>query len=128
MIRAWVNQDGRSNGLTAPNGPSQQAVIRARAAERRRPPGEMSYVEAHGTGTPLGDPIETPALASRLRPGRPNPAARRLDQDQHRTHRRGAAGLAGVAKVILASEQKAFDPVQAFNFKKGAILGHRLVL
>lgn len=98
-----VNQDGRSVGLTAPNGNAQQAVIREAIKDASLEPEQVDYIEAHGTGTPLGDPIEVDALrqvfAGTRRPDRP------LKIGSVKTnvgHLEGAAGIAGVLKVVLS--------------------------
>ena len=106
-----VNQDGPSSGLTAPNGPSQQAVIRAALAAAGLPPARVSYVEAHGTGTTLGDPIEVQALAAVLAEGRP--ADRPVAIGSVKTnfgHLEATAGVAGVAKVVLALQHREIPP------------------
>jgi acyl transferase domain-containing protein len=110
-----INQDGRSNGITAPNGPSQEAVIRAALANAGATPNDIGYVEAHGTGTPLGDPIEIGALQAVY-----GQAGRTLPVGSIKTnigHTEGAAGLAGVAKVILALQKASIPP--SLNFKSG---------
>jgi acyl transferase domain-containing protein/thioesterase domain-containing protein/acyl carrier protein len=97
-----ANQDGRTSGITAPSGRAQQAVIRAAIAQAGLTTDRISYIEAHGTGTPLGDPIETQALAEVFR--------RRTDQDPplhiasvkaNIGHTETVSGIAGIIKVVL---------------------------
>ncbi len=98
-----VNQDGATNGLTAPNGLSQQDVIRRALAMAGVEPSQISYVETHGTGTVLGDPIEVEALAEVIGPPRPDGRACVLGSVKTNIgHLEGAAGIAGLIKVILA--------------------------
>ncbi len=109
-----VNQDGKTNGLTAPNSLSQEAVIRAALANAGVDRSSISYVEAHGTGTSLGDPIEVEALAAVL-----------SDVDRSDVylgsaktnigHLEGAAGVAGIIKVVLSMQHKAITPLLHFT-------------
>ncbi|WP_457337846.1 type I polyketide synthase, partial [Rhizobacter sp. P5_C2] len=96
---------------TAPNGPAQEAVIRAALASAQVDARQIGYVEAHGTGTPLGDPIEFGALAAVLGAGRD--AAQPLRVGSVKTnigHLEAAAGLAGVAKVVLSLQRGQIPP------------------
>jgi myxalamid-type polyketide synthase MxaB len=100
-----VNHDGRAGGLTVPNGPAQEKVIRQALANAGVQPAEVTYVEAHGTGTALGDPIELRALGAVFGPNRP--AGEPLMVGSVKTsigHLEGAAGIAGLIKVVLALE------------------------
>jgi acyl transferase domain-containing protein/SAM-dependent methyltransferase len=114
-----LNQDGRSGGLTAPNGPAQEDVLRAALDAAGVPGSAVGYVEAHGTGTPLGDPIEMGALGAVLGAGRD--AGRPLLVGAVKTnigHLEAAAGLAGVAKVVLALQRREIPP--NLHFRTGS--------
>jgi malonyl CoA-acyl carrier protein transacylase len=110
VLGSAVNHDGRSSGLTVPNGPAQEALIRDALKNACVPPADVDYVEAHGTGTSLGDPIEIQALAAVLGGGRTD---RKLAVGSVKTnigHLEGAAGVAGLIKVVLALHHREIPP------------------
>lgn len=106
-----VNQDGPSGGLTVPNGPSQEKVLHQALQDGAIDPAEVSYIEAHGTGTSLGDPIEVEALGSVF--GSSHSADTPLHIGSVKTnigHLEGAAGIAGLMKVVLALKNEMIPP------------------
>lgn len=112
-----VNQDGASGGLTVPNGPAQEDVIRRALASGDVDPADVDYVEAHGTGTALGDPIEVGALQGVY--GRAEGRKSPLIVGSVKTnigHLEGAAGVAGLIKLVLSLQNKYIPP--HLNFKK----------
>ncbi|MCG3153918.1 MAG: hypothetical protein DKINENOH_00508 [bacterium] len=111
ILASACNQDGRSSGITAPNGPAQEAVMREALRLARLAPRQIGYVETHGTGTALGDPIEVNALAAALGQGR-EPGNRLLlgSVKTNFGHLEGAAGIAGLLKLVLALQHKQIPP------------------
>jgi phthiocerol/phenolphthiocerol synthesis type-I polyketide synthase D len=97
-----VNSDGRSNGLMAPNPVAQQRLLSRAYARAGVRPRSVDYVEAHGTGTQVGDPIEAGALAAVLGAGRRPDAPLLIGSVKANLgHLEGAAGIAGLIKVVL---------------------------
>ncbi len=111
-----VNQDGRSNGLMAPNPAAQMAVLRAAYADAGVDVREVDYVEAHGTGTLLGDPIEARALGTVLGKGRPAGAPLLIGSVKSNLgHLEAAAGIAGLAKAVLAVSRGVVPPNRGYT-------------
>ncbi|KAL8434739.1 hypothetical protein ACSSS7_002984 [Eimeria intestinalis] len=116
-VCAWIrgaanNHVGRSASLTAPNGPAQQAVIRAALHDAGiNSPAEVSVLEAHGTGTSLGDPIEVGAIRAVYCNGFPHSAPLILGALKSLMgHAEGAAGIAGLIKLILVLQHRTATP------------------
>lgn len=113
-----VNSDGRTRGITMPNPAAQTALIRETymksGLDPTNPEHRPQFFEAHGTGTPVGDPLEARAISQAFfgacRDGSCAdtslvPSDCNLLVGSVKTvigHTEGAAGLAGVLKVVQA--------------------------
>jgi polyketide synthase PksN len=112
VLRASAfDHSGRSNGYSAPNPNSQASLIAHTLEKAGIHPETIGYVEGHGTGTQLGDSLEIAALTQAFR--------RQTDKKQfcpvgsvkaNLGHAESAAGMAGVAKVILQMEHRQLAP------------------
>ncbi|WP_414588368.1 type I polyketide synthase [Scytonema sp. PCC 10023] len=118
-----VNHGGKSRTLTSPSVYAQAQVVRAAYTKANVAPNTVSYIEAHGTGTPLGDPIEINALKRGFRQlyqeyKLPRSAKHYCGIGTVKTnigHLEGAAGIAGVIKVLLAMKQKKLPKILNFQ-------------
>lgn len=100
ITRVGVNNDGRTMGVTTPNLEAQIELLSGVYAHVD--PTTVQYVEAHGTGTAIGDPIEVQALAEVFnRHGLPRGSVALGSLKRRIGHLHSAAGLAGLAKVVL---------------------------
>lgn len=127
-----VNTDGRTNGMLTPSPVVQEALIRQ--AYRQAGIEDLSataFFECHGTGTPVGDPIETTAVAScfgekgiHITSVRKNPTiaywTTLTNFFFHQVkpnvgHSEGAAGITSLIKAILAIEHRQVPPNIHFN-------------
>ncbi len=103
VLGSSINQDGRSVGITAPNMAAQEALIVRALESAQVHPETISCIEAHGTATKLGDPIEVAGISrawnryTRRRQFCPIGSVK-----SNLGHLDGAAGLAGLAKLVLA--------------------------
>lgn len=109
-----INQDGRTNVLTAPSGPAQERVIQRALTDAGLPPERIGLVECHGTGTTLGDPIEVEALRNVFGGPRDHPLWISAVKSTI-GHLEGAAGIAGLIKVVLALSRKTIPPQANFR-------------
>ncbi|WP_166288065.1 SDR family NAD(P)-dependent oxidoreductase [Photorhabdus stackebrandtii] len=106
-----VNHGGKTNGYTVPNPIAQATVISQAIQSSKVDPRAISYIEAHGTGTSLGDPIEISGL---------NRAFQQYTQENafcavgsvksNIGHCESAAGIAGVAKVLMQIKYRQLVP------------------
>ena len=96
-----VNHGGKTNGYTVPNPHAQAAVIRRAVRQAGVDPAAISYVEAHGTGTRLGDPIEVASLTTALASDATDHHCYLGSAKSNIGHCESAAGVAGIAKVLL---------------------------
>ncbi|TLS24369.1 hypothetical protein PpBr36_08948 [Pyricularia pennisetigena] len=130
-----VNSDGRTQGITMPNPLAQATLIRDTYQKTGLNPLDATdrcqYFEAHGTGTQAGDPREAQAIANAFFPSNVATQDTTIDADKDTGdakqdakqrsllvgsvktvigHTEGAAGLAGVLKVIQAMRNKTVPP------------------
>ncbi|QAT84742.1 polyketide synthase [Corallococcus coralloides] len=111
VIRASAtNHGGKAHSLTAPNPNAQAELLTTVYRKAGIAPDRVSLIEAHGSGTPLGDPIEVNGIKKAFDTlyrewnlpygGQPRCAIGSLKGNTG--HLEAAAGVAGVAKVLLA--------------------------
>jgi len=111
ILGSGINQDGKTNGITAPSVNSQIELERDLYSRYKIDPETISYVEAHGTGTKLGDPIELEALATVFKEKTSKKNYCALGSVKTNIgHASGAAGVAGVQKVLLSMQHKTLVP------------------
>lgn len=117
-----INHGGRSSGLTVTNPAAQADLIHAVLSGAGIAPADLDYIEAHGTGTPLGDPIEVAGLKRALgrlyeETGKPPEPGRTVigSVKTNIGHLEGAAGLAGITKIICAFRHNAIPPNAGFE-------------
>ena len=108
LLGSAVNNDGRSSGfLTTPGGAGQAELLRKAYQNAGISPGQVHYVEAHGTGTSAGDPVEIGALGAVLSIDRaPDRPCLIGSVKTNIGHTEGAAGLAGLMKVVLSMQHR----------------------
>lgn len=131
-----VNSDGRTRGITMPNWVAQSTLIKdtyERAGlDPKDPNDRCQYFEAHGTGTSAGDPNEARAIENAFF-GRDTSSAQNSDVDSGYDaskpgeqakapkllvgsvktvigHTEGAAGLAGLLKVVQGMHKNTVPP------------------
>ena len=107
---------GYTPSLTAPSVEGEENVILKAWEAAGIQPETISYIEAHGTGTKLGDPIEINSLKK---------AFKRFTEKEHFCavgsvkssigHTEGAAGIAGILKVIMQMKYRQIPAMTCFK-------------
>ncbi|PCK08381.1 MAG: hypothetical protein COA42_09460 [Alteromonadaceae bacterium] len=117
-----VNQDGASNGITAPSAQAQQSLHESVYQRFGIDPADISLIEAHGTGTRLGDPMEHEALSQAFGTYTDKKQFCALGSVKSNIgHTIGAAGVAGVVKVLMALKHEKIPPSLHFNQQNSMI-------
>ncbi|KND26274.1 SDR family NAD(P)-dependent oxidoreductase [Streptomyces acidiscabies] len=119
---AATNHGGRTSSLTVTNPAAQSDLVEGLYTRAGIRPETVSYIEAHGPGTPVGDPIEIVALKRAFRSlhdaqgTRPAPDSVGIGSVKTNIgHLEGAAGVAGIAKVIAALAGKVLPATVGFE-------------
>lgn len=109
ILGSASNANGRTGGYTVPS-PSAQARVVRRALKRSGiAPSDIDVIECHGTGTLLGDPIEIAGLCEVFEKEGPSHTVIGSIKS-NMGHLESAAGMAGLAKVLLQFERQIFFP------------------
>ena len=97
-----ASSDGRGKGITAPNPRGQRQAVESAFADAGLRPRDVNYVECHGTSTPVGDYVEATTLASIFADDGVGVGQVAIGSVKSQIgHLKGAAGAAGLMKVVL---------------------------
>ncbi|MFZ5638598.1 MAG: SDR family NAD(P)-dependent oxidoreductase [Pseudomonadota bacterium] len=108
---AVVNHGGRTSGYTVPNPKAQSNLISAALDKAGIDARTIGYIEAHGTGTELGDPIEIAGLDAVFKAhGAENGSCAIGSVKSNIGHLEAAAGVVGIAKVLLQMKHRRLVP------------------
>ncbi|MGB1249784.1 MAG: SDR family NAD(P)-dependent oxidoreductase [Candidatus Promineifilaceae bacterium] len=105
------SSDGKALGLTAPRDVGQIRAFDRVYKQSGIDPTTVGLFEAHGTGTPLGDRTEAHSLGQYL--SMHNAPNNRYPLGSVKSmigHTKAAAGVAGLAKVVMALYHKVLPP------------------
>ncbi|WP_304450696.1 beta-ketoacyl synthase N-terminal-like domain-containing protein [Nocardiopsis sp. YSL2] len=112
VIRAsFVNSSGRTSGFMVPSPRSQADLVSETLIRAGVDPSTVNYIEAHGTGTALGDPIELDGLSRVFSTADRDPDSCAVGSLKANIgHLEGAAGIAGLTKVLLQLRHRELAP------------------
>ncbi|WP_173034405.1 beta-ketoacyl synthase N-terminal-like domain-containing protein [Phytohabitans flavus] len=106
-----VHHGGRTGGFSVPNPDVQADLIGAVLDQAGVPVDTITCVEAHGTGTSLGDPIEVAGLTKAWRRYTDLRGYCALGSVKSSIgHLEAAAGVAGLAKLLLSMRHGTIPP------------------
>ncbi len=106
-----VNNNGFNENLPATSAKGQLQMLEFAYSNAKVNPADVQFVETHGTGTKVGDPNETRALGEFFSINRE--ASKPLRIGSVKTvigHQEGGAATAGLAKMVLAIQNKTYPP------------------
>ncbi len=95
-----TNHNGQTDALLVPDREAQVRLMRHALQAGQVEPATVQVVEAHGTGTPVGDPIESHAIADVFAAGRSEPVVVGSVKTNI-GHSEVSAGVAGFLKALL---------------------------
>ncbi|MFI0774448.1 SDR family NAD(P)-dependent oxidoreductase [Streptomyces sp. NPDC021212] len=117
-----TNHGGRTSSLTVTNPVAQAQLIEGLYTRAGIRPETVTYIEAHGPGTPVGDPIEIIALKRAFQNlhaaqgTEASPATCGVGSVKTNIgHLEGAAGVAGMAKVIASLAGRTLPATAGFE-------------
>lgn len=114
VLSTAIGADGKSSTMTAPNPVEQAELIRrTHQLAGNADFSKTAMIECHGTGTAVGDPLEAASVASVFGD---HGGVYIGSVKSNIGHTEGAAGLAGVVKMVLAIENDTLPP--NLNFSK----------
>lgn len=112
VIRAsCTNSDGKTSGITQPNPDAHHRLITRSHKLAGVDISRTAMIECHGTGTPVGDPLETGAVARAF--GQHGVYIGSLKPNLG--HSEGASGVSSTIKAMLALERRLIPPNINFN-------------
>ncbi len=105
------SSDGRGKGITAPNPIGQKLAVQRAWENAGVSPSTATLVEGHGTSTRVGDVVEVESLTEVFSNAGASPGTIALGSVKSNFgHLKGAAGSAGILKVVLALNDKVIPP------------------
>lgn len=111
-----TNHGGYTPSITAPSAKLETRVILDAWEDAGVSPETVTYIEAHGTGTKLGDPVEIRAIQAAFRQHTDKESFCAVGSAKaHIGHTEGAAGIAGVIKVILSMQNRRIPAMPDFK-------------
>ena len=105
------SSDGKGKGITAPNPVGQKLAVERAWQNAGLSPATATLIEGHGTSTAVGDVVEAQAMADVL--GKSNVPVGSVALGSVKSnigHLKGAAGAAGLLKMLLALRDKELPP------------------
>ena len=111
IAASGFEHSGRSNGYSAPNPNAQASLINNTLTKANIQAESVSYIEGHGTGTQLGDSLEIAALNQVFKSQTSKTGFCPIGSVKSNIgHSESAAGIAGVAKILLQLKYKQLVP------------------
>jgi malonyl CoA-acyl carrier protein transacylase len=110
------SSDGKGKGITAPNPIGQKLAVKRAWENAGFSPETATMIEGHGTSTSVGDAVELQCLNEVFGEYNLKPGSISLGSVKSNIgHLKGAAGAAGMMKVVMSLHEKVLTPSLNFN-------------
>lgn len=113
LVGSAVGQDGHTKGISAPNPKIQAQMYRMALEEADLSPDDITLIECHGTGTQAGDAAELTSIREVYGAGKN--ACALGSAKALLGHLEGAAGMAGLLKVLACMQHAAVPPQPSYE-------------
>ncbi|GAA2753538.1 type I polyketide synthase [Kitasatospora cinereorecta] len=128
-VAGWGYSSDGKGGITRPEASGHRLALQRAYARAGFGIETVSYFEGHGTGTAVGDATELRAFSEARRAADPDAAPAAISTVKGNFgHTKGAAGVAGLIKAVLAVRHQVIPPATSHHDPHQELTGEKPAL